>query len=210
MNKEIRYIATELRADAESRVIEGYAITFNTDSQNLGGFIETIESGAVTPELIRKSDIKLLYNHNENSGIIARAKRGVGTMDISIDDKGVYFKTTVPNTSLGNDVLESIKRGDIDACSFAFNCIEGGDSWDKAGKTYKRTIKQFNELFDFSVVLTPAYQATTVSARCLDKVKELELQELLEIDSEAEQLEARKKASEFEVYYSKVVKQYLK
>ena len=215
---EVRYINTELRANTETREITGYAIVFNTESENLGNFIEVIDRDAVTPELIANSDIKLLYNHDEMQGILARSKRGKGTLNISIDERGVKYSAILPNTTLGNDVLESIRRGDLDSCSFAFTLDTNGDNWTKIkDNLYKRTITKFSELFDFSVVVTPAYSSTSVSARALDKIKELEQKELLELDLDAEKQENQRKAQEqlekdkaFNEYYNRLKCKYLK
>lgn len=49
MKKEIRTFGNiEVRVDSdESRIVEGYAVRFNEESQNLG-FYETIDKGAIT------------------------------------------------------------------------------------------------------------------------------------------------------------------
>lgn len=205
-NIEIRAINSEIRANKETRTIEGYAIVFDSLSDNLGGFVEEIKQSAVTPELINKSDIKLLYNHNEQNGVLARSKNGKGTLAIDVDNRGVKFTTQLPNTQLGNDILESVIRGDLDACSFSFNLSEGMDRWEKVENFYKRTITSFNELFDFSIVVTPAYQATSVSARSMDKLNELKelekVEDLLELDVVDNK--------EFDEYYKTLVRKYLK
>lgn len=214
-NIEKRYNSIELRANKESRTIEGYAILFNSESEILGNFIEVIERSAINENIINQSDIKLLYNHSEASGVLARSKYGKGTLSISIDERGVKFSTELPNTSLGNDILELVKRGDLDACSFAFTIEK--DSWTKLKENmYKRTISQIKELFDFSIVVTPAYSLTSVSTRSLDELNKLKNQELLEIDEEQEKQERQAKAEQqsaddekFKLYMKKLQQKYL-
>ena len=77
-NKEIRYF-NEIRAneDSESRKVEGYAIIFNSESEDLG-FIETIEKDAIDDEVIAKSDVFALMNHDDKRGILARSRRVKG------------------------------------------------------------------------------------------------------------------------------------
>ena len=56
-NKEIRNITDTIKRSSEdSRLVEGVAVVFNSDSQDLG-FIETIDPQAITEETIRNSDI---------------------------------------------------------------------------------------------------------------------------------------------------------
>lgn len=214
-NIEKRYNSIELRANKDSRTIEGYAILFNSESEILGNFIEVIERNAIDENIINQSDIKLLYNHSEASGVLARSKYGKGTLSISIDERGVKFSTELPNTTLGNDIMELVKRGDLDACSFAFTIDK--DTWSKLNDNmYKRTINQIKELFDFSIVVTPAYSLTSVSTRSLNELEQLKNQELLQIDDEVEKQERQAKAEQqkvedekFNIYFKKLKQKYL-
>ena len=52
--KEIRLGDNATTSTSESRHIEGYAIVFNSLSNDLGGFREIIEPTAITDELIKK------------------------------------------------------------------------------------------------------------------------------------------------------------
>ena len=65
MEKEIRQLQIDYRAEAESRTIEGVAIVFNSLSNDLGGFREQIIPEAVEG-VIEKSDIFFLYNHTSD------------------------------------------------------------------------------------------------------------------------------------------------
>ena len=68
----------------ESRMVEGYAIVFNTESRDLGGFTETIEPSALEG-VLEMSDILCLLNHNEDKGVLARCNKGVGSLELEID-----------------------------------------------------------------------------------------------------------------------------
>lgn len=57
MNKEVRRITTEIRSSKEHRIVEGYALLFNTESRDLGGFTEIISKEAITQDLIDKADV---------------------------------------------------------------------------------------------------------------------------------------------------------
>lgn len=159
--KEIRNQTDVVNAANDSRKIEGYAIVFNSESVDLGGFTEIIDRNAVDEELINNSDILFLLDHNRERGVLARSNYGNGSLSISIDDHGVKYSFECPNTALGDEVLEGIRRGDISKCSFGFVCDT--DKWEKMtdGRVI-RTITKIKRLYDFSVVYEPAYEDTTV------------------------------------------------
>jgi hypothetical protein len=200
-NNEFEVRNIEIRAEQESRKIKGTAIVFNSESENLGGFIEVISPEAVTNEFLDRQDIVLLYNHNDATGVLARSKNGKGTLRYSIDETGVHFEFEAKNTSLGNEVLEAVRSGDLDSCSFAFRLGQNGDSWENVGNgMYKRTINKFDVIRDFSIVVTPAYSATSteIKYRGLEQLKENELERF----KEQEQLEEQNKIEELNNYYS--------
>lgn len=143
------------------RKIEGYSVVFDSLSQDLGGFKEIISRDAITNDTIDNSDILFLYNHDSSRGVLARSKYGNGSLNLKIDEKGLRFSFEVPNSSLGNEVLESIKRGDITACSFAFT-VEEDEFTRNEDETIVRTIRKIKNLYDSSVVIHPAYEATSV------------------------------------------------
>ena len=62
MEKEIRNIG-EIRANAESRNVDGYALVFNSLSEDLGGFREQILPEAVEG-VIERSDVMATLNHD--------------------------------------------------------------------------------------------------------------------------------------------------
>lgn len=174
--------AVELRAassaEAESRTVFGYAAKFNTRSENLGGtdwqFYETIAPGAFDDVLL--DDVRALFNH-EAELILARSKNGVGTLKIGVDNVGLYYEFEAPDTQVGNDLLVSMRRGDIDQSSFSFMVDRDGQSivrtQDGDGpEIINRTITKFSRLLDVSPVTYPAYLDTEVDARSLAEAVE--------------------------------------
>ena len=169
--KEIR-LGDNATSTSESRHIEGYAIVFNSLSNDLGGFREIIEQGAITEELIKNSDIICLMNHDIKRGVLARSYQGRGSLKLDIDEHGLHYSFEAPKTALGDEVLEGIRRGDISKCSFAFVC--GEDNWTKdENGEYIRHVKKIKKLYDVSLVYHPAYEETEVKAdtRGLDELK---------------------------------------
>lgn len=174
MKKEIRSISSETSIDSESRHISGYAVLFNSDSNDIG-FIENIEPRALDG-VIEKSDILCLLDHKKDRGILARNRYGKGSLSLSVDERGLKFEYDAPNTSLGDEVIEYIKRGDITGNSFAFTVEK--DRWEKRSDgSYLRVIEKIDRLYDISQVFEPAYPDTTVALRSLEEFKETEVKE---------------------------------
>lgn len=172
--REQRNCNQELRVTQDSRLVEGYAIIFNSESNDLGGFKEIIDTRALEG-VIEKSDILCLLNHNEDKGVLARSKYGEGSLNLEIDERGLKYMFEAPNTALGDELLEGLKRGDITSSSFAFTV--GKDNWEKREDgSYLRTIVSIQELYDVSPVYRAAYDATSVKAdtRGLDAIKQKE------------------------------------
>ena len=169
-NKEIRNIG-DIQSMEECRHITGYAVVFNSQSEDMG-FYETITPEAITEDTIKRSDIVCLYNHNEDRGILARSRYGKGSLKLSVDARGLKYEFDAPKTALGDELLEMIRRGDINQSSFAFTIAEGGYKWEKRDGKYYHTITNIDRLFDVSPVITPAYKETSVANRSLEDFKE--------------------------------------
>ena len=152
----------------EEHIVEGYAIVFNTLSVDLGGYREIILPTAVNEELIRKSDIYYLFNHNNNSTPLARSKYGEGSLHLTIDEKGLKYSFNC----LNSEFYEIVKRGDLDKSSFAFSLPNdgSGEEWVKDDNyNYIRKITKIDKLYDCSAVLSPAYASTELYARNLNR-----------------------------------------
>lgn len=174
MEKEIRNLLPkdcEIRVAAEGRTVEGYAIVFNSESRDLGGFREVILPEAVEG-VIENSDILALLNHNLDRGVLARSTNGQGSLRLKVDSKGMLYAFSAPKTTLGDEVVEGIQRGDIRTSSFAFTIAEDGEQWTKRGDEYLRTITKFEALYDVSAVYKEAYEDTSVALRSFDNIKE--------------------------------------
>lgn len=152
----------------EERIIEGYAIVFNELSEDLGGFREMIMPEAVNEELINKSDIFYLYNHCDNSIPLARCNHGSGSLELTIDNKGLKYRFNCINS----EFYQLVQRGDLSKSSFAFSLPKdgSGEVWEKSSEyNYIRKITKIEQLYDCSAVLVPAYSQTELYARNLSK-----------------------------------------
>ncbi|WP_341356650.1 HK97 family phage prohead protease [Rossellomorea sp. y25] len=143
----------------EPVVISGYAAVFNSKTSIGDFFEEVITPGAFARTISENGDIRALFNHNWDH-VLGRTKNG--TLKVEEDTRGLKFEVELPNTSLARDLAESMKRGDINQCSFGFWAT--GEAWDYSVEPAVRTLNEV-ELYEISVVSIPAYEDTEVSLR---------------------------------------------
>lgn len=187
---EIRSVAGAPVVEGEGRHVEGYALLFGVESRVLCDwcadepFVEVIERGAITEELLRGSDVKCLYNHDRGR-LLARADKGEGSLMLTLDDKGLKYAFDAPRTADGDMLVEQLGRGDIKGSSFAFSCDEGAVRYSR-GKDgmLHRTIIAISALYDVSPVIDPAYTQTSVTARAWDESTDIDGEKVKDRESE--------------------------
>lgn len=184
--KEIRSNENIQVVSSDSRTVEGYGVVFDSESVDLGGFTEIISRNAITQEVVNNSDILFLLDHNRERGVLARSKNGSGSLKVEVDERGVKYSFDAPHTALGDEILEGLRRGDINKCSFAFTV--SGDAWTKRNDgSVLRTIDSIDKMYDISIVYNPAYEDTiVVNKRGLDELNESEKEDDSEKDEEAD------------------------
>lgn len=154
---------TEVRRVAGSPgVIAGYAASFNRPSVPLP-FIEQLAPGAFRSTLARvkagEHDVLALTEHNTNNLL---GRMSAGNLTLTEDAVGLRFMLELPDTQLGRDVRELVGLGILRGMSFSFSVLK--ESWGKDdGGRSRRTVSDLT-LFEVSVVSTPAYPSTSVSA----------------------------------------------
>lgn len=146
--------------------IKGYGVVFEEYSRPFWDeWVEIISSRAFDDTDM--SDVVMVVDHaREVSSVLARSKDGNGTLEITVDEKGVAFRFLVPDTSKGRDIVTLVERGDIRECSFAF--YVGSDRWlydvEVNGQKYDvRRIESVTKLVDLSIVVNGQYPQTSVS-----------------------------------------------
>lgn len=166
-NGEMRVDANfQLRVSGDGNTVEGHAAVFNKFSEDLGGFREKIAPGAFR-DSIKSSDTRALFNHNPN---FVLGRTSSGTLELKEDKQGLFFRTSLPNTTWANDLRVSCQRGDINQCSFGFT-IETDEWTEKDDGSMERTIKKVRDLLDVSIVTFPAYPDTSVAVRNLEEYR---------------------------------------
>src|SRR5699024_5858030 len=92
----------------QDMVVEGYAIIFNLMSDDLGGFKEIVALNAL--DGVDVSDVKCLINHDLRYVIGLTQAR---TLELQVNEKGLYFKCHLPNSAYARDIYENIKAGNV-------------------------------------------------------------------------------------------------
>lgn len=159
-------LSIETRANG-TQVLTGYAAVYNRFSLPLreGGssFREIILPGAFDKILNRqrgKQDVVALLNHDSN---LILGRTASGTLELSSDDKGLRYTVTPPDTQVGRDTMELVRRRDLRGSSFAFAVEPKHEQWTSDDEGAVRQIREVSLLADVSVVLTPAYPASSVT-----------------------------------------------
>jgi HK97 family phage prohead protease len=153
MNLEIR-AASGLSIDGKK--IIGRPIVYNSQSENLGGFVEVIAPNAFGDSI--QGDIRALVEHDYKM-ILGRTISN--TMRISEDPQGIIVEIDPPNTRTASELIESIERGDISGMSFGFTVNDNGASWDFDSDPALRTVSSAI-LQEITITSMPAYKATNV------------------------------------------------
>lgn len=161
-NKQEFRFTGSLRAKASDKpTIGGYAAVFNSQSQDLGDFVEVLDPNAFTACLATKPDIRCRYQHNDMC-VLGRTPK---TLRVWADSIGVQFECDIsPDSSSAMDVYLSIQRGDVSQMSFGMFVEE--DSWATNETGMVRTITRAT-IFEVSPVSDAAYTATKVTPRAL-------------------------------------------
>lgn len=159
--------AVECRAAGEARVFAGYAAVFNSEATIGDYFVESIAPGAFSAALRGNGDVVALFNHDSNQVL---GRKSAGTLRLSEDAKGLAVEIDPPDTTIGRDIAESIRRGDIGSMSFGFRVTD--ERWTEEPDALPRRQILGLELIEVSIVTFPAYDETSIGLRSLDAARE--------------------------------------
>lgn len=152
----------EVREDGDGPLIVGHGAVFNSESVDLGGWREVIAPGAFKRTLRQNPDVLSFFNHNP-SQVLGRTTSK--TLTVAEDLEGLAYQVRPPDTTWANDLLTSMRRGDIRGSSFMFEAVkvEWGKAEDGADL---RTVTEA-KLYELGPVTFPAYPAADSAVRSL-------------------------------------------
>jgi HK97 family phage prohead protease len=166
---EMRTVKRDDGGEHQQPMLVGYAALYHvagdagTEFQLYDDLVECIEPGCFD-RAIREDDVVATFNHSDDM-VLGRTR--AGTCRLSVDSVGLRFEIDPPDTTFAADLVKSIRREDIDGCSFRFNVrkqrfeemkLEDG-SW-----MCWRYLQECG-LEDISIVTRPAYAGTSVGVR---------------------------------------------
>lgn len=148
--KEFKAGNHEFKAIQEGKnlYIEGYASVFG----NVDSYRDIIAMGAFTKSITGANGkrVKLCYQHDFDK-VIGKIE------ELKEDDKGLWFKAKISNTTLGKDVAELITDGSLDEISIGYRTLK----WTYDEKQEIRTITEL-ELYEISIVTRAANDKATI------------------------------------------------
>ena len=158
---DVRTLTTNLTtrsSDDNGMTVEGYAMLYDQPSVPMP-FVEYIDRGAL--DNVDLSKVLLLYGHDLNS-VLARSD--AENLQLRADDKGLWFRATLPDTTLGRDTYTNVANGNLKGCSVGFKI--GDDKWLQGndGQVIHH-IRSFDQLIEISITPIPAYTETSVDVQ---------------------------------------------
>ena len=171
---QVREVVVKREDGTEDKVrrFEGYAIVWDSPSVVMCDwwddkvFREYIDKGAISKEMLDNSDIICTAFHNREMLLARHHADGTGTLSFEVDDTGVKALFDFPNSPMGDNIAESVMRGDMPGMSFSFyesdytyNDTKGADG------IIDRHITNIASIFEVTVAANPAYPGTTANCR---------------------------------------------
>lgn len=195
-DQEFRAFNFEIRAKEDEKhghYIEGQPIVFGQRT-DLGWYDEVISADALNNCDLK--DVRFLVNHNVEMIPLARSRNNNenSTMQMSVVPEGMNIRVDLDteNNSESKSLYSAVRRGDVTGMSFMFRVRKA--EWDETDPDHPtRTITDIAKVFEVSAVTWPAYDQTSITARCsgaLDNAKE-ELESLRRARTEKAEAEKR-------------------
>ena len=154
-----RALPIEGEEGKEELWVEGYAARFNSPTVlfEMDGieYKEQIASDAFSEA--KMDDV--IFNYNHSGRVMARTRNK--TLQMAVDDEGLFIRARLDGTEEGRSLYNDIKNGYIDRMSFRFTI--GQEAYDFQNRMW--TVLRIKRLYDVSAVDIPAYDDTSIEAR---------------------------------------------
>lgn len=154
--------------EENSRTIRGTAVVFDVLSrmkrdERGNAYYEKINRDAITEDFLASQDVTMNVDHDD-SRLLARYNKGMGTLRLSVDEYGVHFEFEAPETALGDEVLYNVRNHNLFECSFA--CLVNPKFINKYSQdgVQVQEITKLTAMLDCAIVVRAAYAETDVIA----------------------------------------------
>lgn len=153
--RSVRSYPADLEIRSDGRTLVGIACPFDSPCEVYdfrGAYSETIQRGAFARTIAERGPdkVKLRVEHNTDQLPIGRASV------LREDAKGLYGEFRVAKTERGDEALELVRDGTLDAFSIGGWWLQ--DDWPSSHERIVREIK----LGEVSVVGNPAYEDAVI------------------------------------------------
>lgn len=169
----------EFKVTPDGRTVEGYASTYDLDAVGdivvPGAYKRTLDRASQSKDGLKR--IKLMRDHEHPIGAAVEAYE---------DSKGLYTKSHISDTQLGNETLTLLRDGVLDRMSIGYEPVAK-----EYGKHEGKDVRYLKEikLYEWSIVTFPANEAATVTG-----VKQLEALDRAFADFKAQRISAQQLA----------------
>lgn len=148
---------------SDRRRLTFYASVFNvptliTEKDETGKLVryrEVITPGAFDRALESKSEVIANIDHDE---VQTFATRSSGKLLLQSDPHGLFASCWLPDTPEGDSILQRVKSGELDGCSFRFVPVVNRMNEDVVERMEVK-------LYDVCLTANPAYPGTEVHVR---------------------------------------------
>lgn len=145
------------KEETSEMLIEGYPIVFEEETEIWDERLQEyyLESIARTAfDKCDMSDVCGKYNHNDNVLILVRTRNK--SLELSIDDHGVFTRWHLCDTTTNRDIYEMVRTELLTEGSFAFY-IDNYEEWRDSNGMLHRRITEIGKLTDVALCPNGAY-----------------------------------------------------
>lgn len=152
----------ELRASGDGvGRLYGHGAVFDRPTKLYGSW-EQFAPGAFDDVLdADDTDVRALWGHDRMSLL---GRQSAGTLEIRIDDIGLWYEVELPDVSYARDLAELVRRRDVTGSSIGFWPADEEASKHDDGATLW-TVTRVESLRDVAPVTFPAYGDTDAALR---------------------------------------------
>jgi len=166
--REIVVDNIELRSEGEGeqRFVEGLGIVYDKEVELWDGYFEKIHPEAFTRCLKSGEEIKSYFNHDPD--FVLSTTRSKPALELYNTTEGLRFRSPIPPTSYGNDLIINLERKNVRGASFSFFVEDDVITVDEKGRYHRHIIK--GEIFEVGPVTNPAYSSAKVGVRSKEEM----------------------------------------
>lgn len=179
---EIRTLPIDIQVSKGDKLdVQGYVNMTGSVSEILTNpadgkqFRETIVPKVFSDAIEEAGRVDFLYQHDKMLVLASTSNQSLSLVE---DSKGLFMRATISETSWGKDTYQLIQDGIIQGMSFGMIVTDEG--WTLCDDGLPLRIITAIQLFEISAVRNPAYRSSTIEARDIDQVTNIEIPDNIE------------------------------